>query len=274
MREIVKVIPQSEHRADDVITLMSLGCIVYFITLMGHEIVGHGSIMYLSGVRDFLLTSTSIDGSAQASQSPPWIDRLATMGGSIFNVAFAAALYPILLRARGYRSSGMTCYFLSLLVTVNLSLGLVYLLFSAIFGVGDWAVAIEGLPAPILYRTGEILIGLCGLFAAARIMAVSLGGFRGSPALLAIAPYLAAVAFFCTIGLRTPYSDLIFVSVFPAPILGQSALLLAPLLVRGRDERGPRNEGMSVPRSWTTITLAALCLLVTWYVAPGVRISL
>jgi hypothetical protein len=42
-------------------TLAAIGFLAYYITVMWHEIIGHGSMMYLFGVRHFVLTSTSID---------------------------------------------------------------------------------------------------------------------------------------------------------------------------------------------------------------------
>lgn len=266
----------SDGGRHDLLTLMALGCVVYFITVMGHEILGHGVVMALSGIRSFVLTSTSIDGTdpGEFADYSSVAGRAIVMAGSAFNVLLAALIHAVLSSRRNWAGAPVLHLCLRLLVTVNLSLGLVYLLFSAIFGVGDWAMAIDGLPHQLLLRSVEILIGLAGLYLSARIMGGWLRDYSGKPAVLVRAPYLASVVAFCVIGSRVPDPYLILTSVFPAPILGQSPLILAPLFVRRRAARPDPTSLVRIERSWTAIGLAASCLIVTWLVAPGVAFRL
>ncbi|WP_420139055.1 hypothetical protein [Sphingomonas sp.] len=265
----------SSGRRHDILTLMALGCTAYFVAVMGHEILGHGTIMYLSGVRDFVLTSTSID----ALPPPPPISNATKagaavfMGGSLFNVLLGAGLYLWLQRTRQGSQSPALHFGLRLLAVVNLSLGLIYLSFSGIFGVGDWAELIAGWPDAGLWRVIEIGVGLAGFYLAARLMARWLAEYQGRARRLTWAPYLASVAAFCLIGLRVPDPVIILISVLPAPILGQLALVAAPLLLRPSGQPNPK-PAQSIQRSWPAIALAMLCLGATWWIAPGVTIHL
>jgi hypothetical protein len=255
---------------------MALGCIAYFVTVMGHEILGHGVAMYLSGIHGFALTSTSIDALASEPRIPDAsaAGRLISMAGSAFNVLFSLFLFRVVSRAGQATGSPALHFGMRLLATVTLSLGLVYLLFSGIFGVGDWAAAIVGLPATGLLRSIEIGVGLAGLYCAARMMAGWLPAYRGNRQVLVWAPYLAAIVAFSVIGARVPDPNLIVTSVLPAPILGQMALVLAPLLVpRAAGRPSPAPYG-PIARSWPAIGLAGLCLVAAWFLAPGVAIRL
>lgn len=266
----------SEAGRHDLPTLMALGCIVYFITVMGHELLGHGVVMALSGIRSFVLTSTSIDGTdpSEFADYASATGRAIVMAGSAFNILLAALVYAVLSSRRNWAGALVLQLGLRLLVTVNLSLGLVYLLFSAIFGVGDWAVAIDGLSHQGLLRSVEILIGLAGLYLSARIMGGWLRYYSGKPAMLVWAPYLASVVAFCAIGSRVPDPYIILISVFPAPILGQSALILAPFFTRRRATGSGPCGLIRIERNWRAIGLAVSCLIVTWLVAPGVTFRL
>jgi hypothetical protein len=135
-------------------------------------------------------------------------------------------------------------------------------------------VAIAGLPANGLLRSIEIAVGLAGLYLAARMMAGWLSEYGGDRRVLVWAPYLASIVAFCAIGARVPDPYLILVAVLPTPILGQLALVLAPLLVpRASGRPSPAPYG-PIARSWPTIGLAGLCLIAAWWIAPGVEIHL
>src|SRR5215469_11724693 len=78
-------------------TLSAIGFLAYYITVMWHEIIGHGSMMYLFGVRHFVLTSTSISMDAlllpARAQNGTVGGRLIAMNGAISNVILGVALY-------------------------------------------------------------------------------------------------------------------------------------------------------------------------------------
>jgi hypothetical protein len=54
------ILPGNREPSDrhSVWTLSALGFLSYYVTVMWHEVVGHGSMMYLIGARHFILTST------------------------------------------------------------------------------------------------------------------------------------------------------------------------------------------------------------------------
>lgn len=80
-------------------TLSAIGFLAYYITVMWHEIIGHGSMMYFFGVRHFMLNSTNISNDGLVlparAQNGTVGGRLIAMNGAVSNVILGVALYSV-----------------------------------------------------------------------------------------------------------------------------------------------------------------------------------
>jgi hypothetical protein len=78
-------------------TLSAIGFLAYYITVMWHEVIGHGSMMYFFGARHFVLTSTSIDAVdlPTNAQEGTLAGRWISLNGAISNVVLGVILYPV-----------------------------------------------------------------------------------------------------------------------------------------------------------------------------------
>src|SRR6201992_3455233 len=90
-------------------TLAASGFLAYYVTVMWHEILGHGLVMYLIGARDFTLTSTSMfspDVPFEAERITRG-GRVALLAGPLSNAVLGGVLYPI-FRSLKPNSSNLT----------------------------------------------------------------------------------------------------------------------------------------------------------------------
>jgi hypothetical protein len=256
-------------------TLAALGFLAYYITVMWHEVLGHGAMLYVIGARHFILTSTSMY-SSEISFSGEGISpgaRLALVAGPLSNAVLGLVLYRI-FRSATRRGASLTLrYFLWLLTALNFFLGFAYLFFSGVFGVGDYAGVIAGWPHHDLLRGLEVVLGtlLCG--ATVRFFATSFAEFPESLWRLALVPYVSAAVLFCLAGLRIPNgAHLMFASVIPAALLGQAVLpLITPV---ARRLRGVTPPPQAIATSPMPILIAAACVVVILLTAPGVHFTL
>jgi hypothetical protein len=265
-----------EHSRDHSLwTLAALGFLAYYITVMWHEILGHGAMLYVIGARHFILTSTSMF-SPEISFSGEGITpgaRLALVAGPLSNAVLGLVLYPI-FRFVTRRGASLTLrFFLWLLTALNFFLGFAYLFFSGVFGVGDYAGVIAGWPHHPLLRGLEAVIGtlLCG--ATVRFFATSFAEFPGSLWRLALVPYASAALLFCLAGLRIPNgAHLMIASVIPASLLGQAILpLITPVARRLRVVTPPPR---AISTSPLVILIAAVFVVIILLTAPGVPFTM
>ena len=256
-------------------TLAAVGFLAYYITAMWHEILGHGSIMYVIGAHHFILTSTSMHS--------PEIDftagritlggRVVLMAGAISNIVLGIALYPV-FRFLTLRRANLTLrYFLWLLVALNFFMGFVYPLSSGVLGIADYGAAIVSLPHHALLRTLEVVIGALLCTATVRFFAVSFAEFPESLWRLSLIPYVSAALIFCAAGLRNPIGmHVMITSVIPAALIGQSILLFVTPLARRLRVQTPPPE--AIPASPTAILLALVFVVIIFLTAPGVHFTI
>jgi hypothetical protein len=242
---------------------------------MWHEIAGHGSIMYLIGVRHFILTSTSMtspDIHFDAARITPGL-RLVLVAGATANIVLGTALYP-LFRFLIHRNANLTLrLFLWLLIALNFFLGFVYLFYSGVFGVADFSMAIVSLPHHALLRVLEVVIGALLCIATVRFFAASFARFSENLWRLSLVPYVSASLIFCAAGLRNPAGFYIMIiSVIPSALIGQSILVfVTPLARRLRTAPPPPN---AIPFSPTAILIALVFIVIIFLTAPGVPFTL
>jgi hypothetical protein len=256
-------------------TLAAVGFLAYYVTVMLHELVGHGSMMYLIGARHFILTSTSIDTS-DLHFDPNKVtlgSRLVSIAGALSNIMFGMLLYPLFrFLTRRNASLGLRL-FLWLLIAVGIFIGFVYPVYSGIFGVADWSDAIAFMPHHALLRVLEVVIGTLCCIGTVRFFAVSFAEFPEDLLRLALIPYVSAALVFCTAGLRlSDGGQLMIVSVIPAALIGQSILLFVTPIARRLRVRPPTQK--VIPTSPTAILIALVFVVIILITAPGVRFTI
>lgn len=256
-------------------TLAAAGFLAYYITVMWHEIFGHGTAGYLLGARHFVLTSTSMfspDLPISTQRITPG-GRFVAFAGPLANAIMGIVIYPI-FRAATRRNANLTLrFFLWLLAALNFFLGFMYMVFSGIFGVGDYAAVIAFLPFHALLRTLEVVVG--GLLCAAtvRFFAASLAEFAESLWRLCLIPYVSATLVFCLTGLRIPNAaHFMLIAVIPASLMGQAILVVITPVARRMRVATPRPE--AIPTSPLMIAVALVFVAVVYLTAPGVNFTL
>lgn len=255
-------------------TLASLGFLAYYVTVMWHEIVGHGSVMYLIGARHFILTSTSMSSpdvqltGAEITTAA----RVVLLAGAFSNIALGLVIYPIFRFLTRTEANLTLRLFLWLLAALNFFLGFIYPLFSGVFDVADFSMAIVSLPHQALLRVLEVVVGALLCVATVRFFARSFAEFPESLWRLCLVPYVSASLLFCLAGLRNPDGDSLIISVLPAALLGQCILLFVTPLARKLRVAPPPPQAL--PLSPVAISVALVFVVVIFLTAPGVRFTM
>jgi len=267
--------PGGPAQPHSILTLAAAGFLAYYITVMWHEIFGHGLAGYLLGARHFILTSTSMfsPDMAAGTRGITLGGRFVAFAGPLANAVMGIVIYPI-FRAVSRRNGNLTLrYLLWLLAALNFFLGFMYMVFSGIFGVGDYAAVIAFLPFHALLRTLEVLVG--GLLCAAtvRFFAPSLAEFSENLWRLCLVPYVSATVVFCLTGLRIPNAmHFMLISVIPASLMGQAILVFVTPVARRLRAAPPSPE--AIRTSPLMIAIALLFVVAVYLTAPGARFTL
>lgn len=262
-------------RQHNIWTLAAAGFLAYYVTVMWHEVFGHGALLYLLGARHFILTSTSMSspdmplGAHRITSG----GRLVALAGPLANAIMGTVIYPI-FRLASRRGANLTLrFFLWLIAALNFFLGFIYMFFSGVFGVGDYAAVIASLPHHALLRALEVLIGALLGAATVRFLAPSLAEFPGSLWRLCLVPYVSSTVVFCLTGLRVPNSGYLMVAaVIPAALMGQAILLFVTPVARRLQVVTPRSEAISA--NPVMIAIALVFVVIVYLTAPGVHFTI
>lgn len=263
--------PERNH---SILTLAAVGFLAYYVTVMWHEVVGHGGAFYLLGARHFVLTSTSMD---TTDSLPSFADgtagsRFVSAAGALANIVLGLVLLPVLYIAQRRGASLALRLFLWLLAAVGIFIGFIYPPYSAVFGVGDFDDVIMFWPHQGLIRIVEAVSGVAICVGVVRFFARSLGEFPESLTRLALVPYFASAMIFCVAGLRIPHgAHLMLISVIPAALIGQSILVFVAPVARRVRMRVPAHEAVSM--SPVAIAVALIFVVIILLTAPGVHFS-
>jgi hypothetical protein len=199
--------------------------------------------------------------------------RFVLVAGPLSNAVLGIVLYAV-FRFFTRRNANLTLrFFLWLLTALNFFLGFVYMLYSGVFGVADYAGAIAGLPHHALLRVLEVVIGalLCG--ATVRFFATRFAEFPESLWRLSLVPYVSAAVLFCLAGLRIPNgAHVMIISVIPAALLGQAILVFITPVARSLRVVAPPPQ--SIRTSPMVILIAAAFVVIILLTAPGVRFTM
>ena len=255
-------------------TLAAVGFLAYYFTVMWHEVFGHGTAFYLAGAHHFILTSTSMFSPDVPIVRPPSLAvRFIVLAGPLANAVMGVVTYPI-YRSLTRRNANLTLrLFVWLLAALNFFVGFCYMIFSGVFGVGDYAIAIAYLPYHALLRTLEVVVGTLLCAATVRFLAPSLAEFPESLWRLCLVPYVSSTLVFCVTGLRIPHASYyMFAAVIPASLMGQAILVFATPVARKLRLATPRPE--AIRTSPVIIAIALAFVVVVYLTAPGVSFTL
>ena len=235
-------------------TIVSMAVIASALATLLHEGLGHGVIAWLRGDIPTELTSNHL-----SSLRP---DRFVEAGGTVVNLLVGTGSL-LMSRNLGHRAN--LRYFFWILAALNLLPGAGYFLYSGIFGFGDWAAVIAGLPHQMALRVAMTLFGALLYLLVVRLLASAVSSFvPDNPAYTTIGrlPYFAACLFSCAAGALDPLGvKLFFLSTVPAAFGGSSGLLWADSLM-------PRTAGerkLFVQRDriwWVAAILLGSCYIV------------
>jgi hypothetical protein len=248
----------------DGLTVAAIAVIVYALSILLHEGVGHGGACLFVGAKPIVLSSMDFECSVLDDGLSPM--RIVAAGGTIATLiggALAFVLYKLVPGPRVLR------YALWLFAAVNLMQGTGYFLFSGIGGVGDWATVVESWEPEALWRTGLVILGLVSYVLVTKGVFSSLDPFVGEARprrykhamRLGIIPYVAGAALSIAAGAFNPGGlRLILMSGAAASLGGTSGLVWGPQTLRGDTTPSDMLEipVTIVDRSWFTIVLAAL----------------
>ncbi len=220
-----------------------------------HEALGHASAALLtSSVRILSLSSVALQTSAE--------NRAVAAAGTAANLVVGALALMLARRGQTWTPAR---YFLLLLGAVDLFNGTGYLLFSAVLGLGDWAVVISGLAPAAAWRAGMALVGAAAYWEsillvagiAARLVASGRVFHRDVPRLF-VKPYVAGGALYVAGSAMNPIGPrLILISGVSSGFAAMAGLLAVPAMVERRAGAGAPG-GDVLPFRWTWVNVGAV----------------
>lgn len=250
-------------------TFASIGAIACVAADMVHEVLGHGTVSWLTGDRILSLSTVAMQN-ATAS-------RLVSVAGTSANciVGFCS-----LLTLRRMQKLTPLTYFLWIFGAYNL-LNCGYLVTSAVLNSGDWANVIAGLSPPWLWRcvlglTGAILYVLAVRWTARSMLDLVNRGETTSADLqrLVLPAYLAGGAVMTIAAVFNPISpSLILLSGAGASFGLNSGLLFLPGMV-GANARSQTLVTQPMPFSffWFGLGIVVSGLFIG-VLGPGIHFS-
>jgi hypothetical protein len=225
---------ESQSPTLNVWTIGSIAIVVYCLTNIFHEGLGHGGACILMG--GWPETLNAIFFSYHESNVSLAAQRFISAGGSIVNL-LAAGIALALFHYRQPRTDSIQ-YCLWLFAAVNLLMAFGYFFFSGITGIGDWAKVFEGLAPTIIVRLGLTVVGAALYFIVApKLLMPRFRGFLNKDLSqelqirrLVRLPYLIGGVTFVVAGLLNPYSlKLVLISAIAASFGGTSLLAWHPM---------------------------------------------
>ena len=247
--------PQIGPARSSLLTIIAVAIVAYASSDAVHELVGHGSVALLSGIK---VTSVSSVG-LQSLES----NRLLSAGGCIAN-GLAGLISFVLLRRR--TKFDPAAYFLWLFGFVNLMNGTGYLLASALLNSGDWSVVIAGQNPSWAWRMGMGIVGLVLYLAVVRWAAALLTALVECSNIdirelsrLTVPAYLAGGLLMILAAVFNPFSpSLILLSGAGASLGLTWGLLLIPGMVKARQTSDPQ----FLPLNWVWVGVGAAVAIV------------
>lgn len=267
--EIVVTHPGTVHASTrhDAWTVGAVAVIVYALSSLLHEAVGHGGVCL--AVHGTALELSSMHFECALPDNAAIAQRVVAAGGTIATVIGGGVALLVYHLSKGSTTAAWR-YALWLFAAVNLMQGTGYFLFSGLAEVGDWTAVIDGWEPHWLWRSGLTIMGFVlylvtttMLFRALEPMVGEARPRRFRHALrLAGLAYVVGCALEIAAGLRNPGGiGLVLMSGAAASLGGTSGLAWGPQTLRG--PRTPSNMAAVpvelVERNWAALALAVVC---------------
>lgn len=267
----------SEQRSD-VLTIAAIAVIVYAVSSVLHEGIGHALTCMAVGGRlqelSSMHVSCSIDDTDRAAS------RLVSAAGTIATL-IGAASGAIALRATP-TVRPILKYAFWLFMTVNLFQGTGYWLFSGLGNIGDWAAVIRGLEPRLAWRAVLAIVGAVTYWLSVKFAFGELGPFIGGdiPARyeravrLSLVPYLVGAALSVGAGMlnRSGGLLLVVISGAAASLGGTSGLAWGTNYLRGAAIPASPVGPIALPRSIPAIVAAIIVgIAFAIVLGPGLR---
>jgi hypothetical protein len=259
----------------DALTLAAIAVLVYSLSTLAHEGLGHGGACVLLGGR--LDHVSSVMCACDAAGLAPWPVRLIGAAGTLADFLLGCTAWAVLQYHRP--SSPPARFFWWLLMTATLLSAGGYLMVPTLIGFGDWISFLQGLEPHWLWRACLILLGvgisLRALLTAVRELEPFLGreGRRRTAARLTLIPYLTGGLISCAAGLLNPDGMiLVGISAAAASFGGTAWLAWLPAWVRPEPPAKEPASRFIVQRSpvWIAAGAVALALFVG-VLGPSIR---
>jgi hypothetical protein len=264
----------------DIVTVTAVAVVVYTLSSILHEALGHGLTCVLLGGRVACIASTvCIPAGEPLGQGA---NRLVAAAGSVMNLLAAGAFWILLRRLR--TAPPFLRYFLWLSLTVNGLIGAGYLAVPTLIGFGDWMNVLRGLHPYWLWRATIIGLGVVLYGAVAYVGVRELQPFlgrkvsdrRSRAVKLTLIPYLAGGLAFCAAGLFNPVGmKLVVISAAAASFGGTSGLAWLASWAAGMastDQTPDPPVVLTRNRLWLVFGVASAALLLL-VLGRGVRFN-
>jgi len=261
--------PVAEKTHLDTFTLAAIGALACIAADMVHEVIGHGTVSWVTSDRILSLSTVAIQNATPS--------RLVAAAGTTVN-CMVGILSLLLLRR--FRQLTPTSYFLWVFGAFNL-FNDGYLIVSACMNSGDWAAVISGLSPPWVWRGALGILGVILYVLSVRWVASFAIGFvdHRQAAIddgerLVWPAYLAAGAILTAASIFNPISpSLILVSGLGASLgLNCGFLFLPALISRKATYRGVGGGCIPFSPFWLIGSMLMSGLFIG-ILGPGVQFS-
>jgi len=147
-----------------IVMVIAVAAIAFAADDTVHEAIGHGLACWVLGIKVLSISTVAL----QAAESSRWLSA----AGALANVVAGIAAFASFGRLQGFTTFR---YFLWLFGFANLMNGTGYLMASALFNNGDWAVVIAGWTPAWAWRAGMGLTGLLAFYGSIRWASALMG---------------------------------------------------------------------------------------------------
>jgi hypothetical protein len=263
--------------SQDLLTIAAVAVMVYALSSVVHEGLGHGgACIAVGGVPQLI---SSMEFRCDIDRLAPSAGRIVASAGAIVQIVLGLAVfktYQVLARRPFSPASNIWRFALWLFAAVSLMQGTGYFLFSGVGGIGDWSDVIDGLQPAIAWRAMLAIGGFALYWLTTRTLFQALSPQRYHRTVrFGVIAYVVGAALSLGAGLLNPAgAALIAMSGAAASLGGASGLAWGPQLLRGRAAPvGTPAEPVSIGRSWPVIALGVVVATVfISLLGPGVHI--
>lgn len=246
----------------DGLTVIAIAMLVYAVTVVFHELGGHGAACLAFGGYPRALGAYYFDCDERGM--PGAHVRLVAAAGNTANLVMAAIAFPLVKQARSWYGK----WFWWLVFTVSLLDWAGYFLFSGFSGIGDWGgepgAVFDGVVPQWVWRTALVLAGGCLYFASAVMAARRLSHFVHATSVamrITLSAYAAGGLLALLVGLLNPIGVVIILtSALASTLGGTSGLLWLARMMRNRVDTVPPSDPLGRSWGWIVGSLVGVLL--------------